>query len=155
MKHNKNYTNEVTFFIDHVGPVMYIMPLMSKHVVVLFSYERACRLFESSMSFLDLCFHRCHRRRHHHYCCRDHQHNHTVIQPILCYYSNFDGLVGSIFSGVLDHPEQFLYELSQMSRFTERMECIVLRKRFNETLFNISKCQSATLVGDRFQNYLF
>ena len=39
----------------------------------------------------------------------------------------------------LDQPEQFLVELSQMSHFPERMECMMLRKRFNETLFNIGE----------------
>ncbi len=55
------------------------------------------------------------------------------LNPHFCQLFNNDCL----FSVPLDQPEQFLVELSQMSHFPERMECMMLRKRFNETLFNI------------------
>lgn len=39
----------------------------------------------------------------------------------------------------LDQPEAFLRKLSQMSHFPERIECLILRKRFQETVFNIDE----------------
>ena len=44
-----------------------------------------------------------------------------------------------VFTGTLDQPEQFLYELSKMQNFTERVQCMSYKKTFNETLFNIGE----------------
>ena len=45
----------------------------------------------------------------------------------------------ALFSVPLDQPEQFLLEMSQMAYFQERVECLMLQKKFNESLFNIGK----------------
>ena len=58
------------------------------------------------------------------------------------------------FSASLDQPEQFLFELSKMPQFSERIECLVFRKNFNESLFNIDQQldlvdQASNLLRDR------
>ena len=37
----------------------------------------------------------------------------------------------------LDSPEEFLFQLSEISHFPERMECLQLKKKSNEQLFDI------------------
>ena len=46
----------------------------------------------------------------------------------------------------LDEPEAFLLEMTKMSQFTERIECLAFRKSFNESLFDIGNALSNLVV---------
>ncbi|XP_064640384.1 FH2 domain-containing protein 1-like isoform X2 [Lineus longissimus] len=49
------------------------------------------------------------------------------------HYLRSDGLLP------LDEPEQFLYEVSRLCHFKERLSCIVFTSKFNETMFNMDQ----------------
>ena len=45
----------------------------------------------------------------------------------------------------LDEPEECLLQLSRIKHFSERVQCLMFRKGFNESIFNIGVCNMMSM----------